>query len=319
MSGLPRKKADNPRPDEGLNGGSRLTVLGAIRPPGEIHALEVELTVDEFEISLRAGRAEIGNWLTSMVSIRRIDNTSFEFAAEGDQLIFTPDDPVSFAAHPVVAASETKKERRRREKEEAKAARKSARESKEAADEEKRAAKEAEKAARVAKKAEAREAKRSSRKAAAEESGLHEVKVDEDPQLAEPPPTSFEERSAAIAGATAEDSAQMERTASNVSTQEDASLVEADDQELPDEPSKEPEADINRLWIRAIDVARKYDLLGLDRVPIDESLRGQEHEHTWEHRVAWKSGIGANVCTICGKIRRKADQPATSDFSGSDE
>ena len=37
--------------------------------------------------------------------------------------------------------------------------------------------------------------------------------------------------------------------------------------------------------------------------PIDEDLRGQRHEHTWDHRVAATSGPGKHICMICGKIR----------------
>jgi hypothetical protein len=71
-----------------------------------------------------------------------------------------------------------------------------------------------------------------------------------------------------------------------------------------DEPEEELHAQPNRLWIRALDLARRYDFLGLDRVPVNESLRGQEHQHTWDHRVAPSSGPGKYICTICGEIRR---------------
>jgi hypothetical protein len=68
--------------------------------------------------------------------------------------------------------------------------------------------------------------------------------------------------------------------------------------------SEEREDGLNHLWIRTLDMARRYDVFGLDRVPIDENIRGQEHEHTWDHRVAASSGAGAHICMICGKIRR---------------
>jgi hypothetical protein len=67
--------------------------------------------------------------------------------------------------------------------------------------------------------------------------------------------------------------------------------------------SNKSEEKRKRVWIRTLDAARKYDVLGLDRVPIDENLRGQKHEHTWDHRVAATSGPGKHICTICGKIR----------------
>ena len=66
---------------------------------------------------------------------------------------------------------------------------------------------------------------------------------------------------------------------------------------------KKSEEKRNGVWIRTLDTARRYDVLGLDRVPIDEDLRGQKHEHTWDHRVAATSGPGKHICTICGKIR----------------
>lgn len=66
---------------------------------------------------------------------------------------------------------------------------------------------------------------------------------------------------------------------------------------------KKPREKRNGVWIRTLDAARRYDVLGLDRVPIDEDLRGQKHQHTWDHRVAATSGPGKHICTICGKIR----------------
>ncbi|MEN8114257.1 MAG: hypothetical protein ABFS21_07700, partial [Actinomycetota bacterium] len=118
---MPRKKASAPRSEDGTNGGTRLVAAGAIRPPDEMDALGVELTIDDFEVDLRAGRAEIGSWLTSTVTIRRIDDTSFEFIAEGDRLIFLPEDPDTFGEHPVVTdPSEMKRRQRRREEKSAK-------------------------------------------------------------------------------------------------------------------------------------------------------------------------------------------------------
>lgn len=56
-------------------------------------------------------------------------------------------------------------------------------------------------------------------------------------------------------------------------------------------------------WIWLLDMARRHDLLGLDRVPVDERLRGGTHQHTWDDRVAASSGLSSHVCTMCGKIR----------------
>jgi hypothetical protein len=57
-------------------------------------------------------------------------------------------------------------------------------------------------------------------------------------------------------------------------------------------------------WIRTLDTARRYGMFSLDRVPVDESLRGKEHRHTYDHRAAASSGPGKHICTICGKITR---------------
>jgi hypothetical protein len=59
----------------------------------------------------------------------------------------------------------------------------------------------------------------------------------------------------------------------------------------------------NGPWIRMIDLARPYSIFSLDRVPVDKRLRGQDHEHTWDHFAARSSGPSHHLCTICGKIR----------------
>jgi hypothetical protein len=57
------------------------------------------------------------------------------------------------------------------------------------------------------------------------------------------------------------------------------------------------------VWLRALDRARQRGLFGLDRVQIDESLRGREHQHTFDHGTAAGYGPSKHICTICGKIR----------------
>jgi len=77
--------------------------------------------------------------------------------------------------------------------------------------------------------------------------------------------------------------------------------------EAPPEGNDEPRATSRSArrgpWIWLLDTARRRDLFGLDRVPIDERLRGGEHQHTWDDRVATGSGLASHVCTMCGKIR----------------
>ncbi len=66
---------------------------------------------------------------------------------------------------------------------------------------------------------------------------------------------------------------------------------------------RSPKKSRTGVWIRTLDSARRHDIFGLDRVPINEDARGQEHQHTWDHRVAAASGPGKRICTICGKVR----------------
>jgi len=328
MSGLPRKKASAPRSEDELSGGSRIVAPGSIRTPDDSDALSVELSIDSFEVDLRSGREELGSWLTSTVTIRRIDATSFEFIAEGDRLIFTPDDPGAFGAHPAVAEPEVEKRGRRRKTEKAKKAKK--------AD---KAAKKADKAAKKADKASIRAEKRSARKAASDNQEPAASEPEDDrPRVEASPPASLEERTAAIKAKLGETSSEPEPTLSvdpetEIGEDSVALKVEVDvpgdeagtpaephrqirfgrksKEERPGQEDEEPEESgdgLNRVWMHTIDIARKYDILGLDRVPIDEKLRGEEHVHTWDHRVAWKSGPGAHICTICGKVRLKTDQ-----------
>lgn len=63
-------------------------------------------------------------------------------------------------------------------------------------------------------------------------------------------------------------------------------------------------AGIDSGWrIRVIDFARNYSIFSLDRVPVDVSLRGKAHEHTWDHVTARASGPSHHICTVCGKFR----------------
>ena len=71
--------------------------------------------------------------------------------------------------------------------------------------------------------------------------------------------------------------------------------------DLPNDPPSDEPGDGR--WIRTLDTARRYGLFSLDRVPVDETLRGSEHRHTFDHRAAATSGPGNHICTICGKVR----------------
>lgn len=78
---------------------------GVVRIPGEEEPLRVTITVSDSTVVMRADALELGSWPTADVKISRIDPWSFAFLAEGDRLVFVPDDARSFATNPLVRAS----------------------------------------------------------------------------------------------------------------------------------------------------------------------------------------------------------------------
>jgi hypothetical protein len=72
-----------------------------------------------------------------------------------------------------------------------------------------------------------------------------------------------------------------------------------------DRAGKAEPSDASRpsLWLRGLDAARHQGWFSLDRVPVYEAQRGQDHDHTWNHRAVATSGLSRHVCTICGKIK----------------
>ena len=222
--------------------GSTLVVPGTIRSPDETDALAVTLSIAGSEITMYADGSELGKWHSSVVEVKPIDMTSFEFIAEGDRLIFSPEDPSAFAIVPLVSGTVEEKERR------------GARKRKKKFDE----------------GTPAESTSESQRKSA--------IPTSEPLAVQEKPPRVRRRRKPGRKKvARAEPSAGAE--------------VAGSDEKR------------NGVWIRTLDTARRYDVFGLDRVPIDEDLRGQKHEHTWDHRVAATSGPGKHICMICGKIR----------------
>ncbi len=93
---MARWGAEAPRSEDGSISDSIRLVSGSIRNPDEADALDVELSISDTEITMRAEGTELGNWPSAAVEIRRIDSISFEFIAEGDRLILMPDDPAIF-------------------------------------------------------------------------------------------------------------------------------------------------------------------------------------------------------------------------------
>ncbi len=332
-----------------MTANSVIVVSGSIRTPDDADALSVKLSIWETEITMRVDGAELGNWELSEVSVRPIDATSFEFIAEGDQLIFTPDDPVKFGASSLMSGAARGRRRGRKAKRHVtpesgpahvavdsgvgadgdrvegrapappQAPKPSRRERKAA----KRAA--AEQAALERAAAERAALERAAAEQAATEEAASRAASERAANVrAEPVPSpigtatadTIADRKVADGIVTADApppvaaantrEAQAEpvevpaRKRRRAKSRRESPPEEGPEEESPDDSPELP----NRMWIRALDLARKYDFLGLDRVPINESLRGQEHQHTWDHRVAPPSGAGAHICTICGEFRR---------------
>jgi hypothetical protein len=288
---LPRWMARASRSEDGLVGGSVLVVSGALRSPDEADALSVELSIADAEITMRADGTELGSWPATAVHIRRIDSTGFEFIAEGDRLIFTPDDSATFGEIPIVGGHVAGTGNR--------AGRKS-KKKKKSDDAEPRLAwyqdfpgEERRRAAQDSPNEKPSKPPRRHRKTTVESAGAAAARLEVEPV---PPSTVTESIYATLEA----DVASSDRLRQRNSRRE----APATGLEIDDALSQEPTEKGNGVWIRALDVARKYDVFGLDRVPIDEGLRGQGHQHTWDHRVVSSSGLGKHICTICGAIRR---------------
>jgi hypothetical protein len=242
---LSRWRTKSSSAEDGADNGAALVVPGSIRTPDETDALGVELTIDGSEIALHADGSQLGRWESEVVEIRQIDATSFEFIAEGDRLIFLPDDPAAFGIIPIARGDEAESGRRK-----------------------------------------GRQAKRS--KDHADEHGV--------------PPSS------GTSAAGENPKAKKRPRPAKVKKQSKPAKVKKRPRpakvKKQSKPAKEPRAERTGVWLRTLDMARRYDLLGLDRVPVELELRGGEHQHTWDHRVAATSGAGKHICTLCGRIRR---------------
>ena len=297
---MPLWKAKGSRSEDGPIGGPVVVFSGSLRSPDEADALSVKLSIRETEITLTADGTELGRWPAGSVDIRRFDATAFEFIAEGDRLIFIPEDPAAFNDRPIVgdpgAGTDGRQSRTGRK------SRKRSDETKprlaldqDSPDEEQHPRRSAaqESPKDRPKKQSRRRRKTTAGTAAAEVARLEVVS---DPPSTVPGPT----------GATSDDEQPVADAASSGSRRRRKSRREPalPDSDADDALPVEPKERLNRAWIRALDVARKYDTFGLDRVPIDVGLRGQEHQHTWDHRVAASSGLGKHICTICGAVRR---------------
>lgn len=278
-----------------------MVIAGSIRNPDETDALSVKLSIRETEITMFADGAELGNWLCTAVIVRRIDSTSFEFIAEGDRLIFVPDDPATFGDIPLVDGGATSAGSRRGRKAKKKSHRTEPRLEADQASHEEGRPLGRRSVGQEPSTEKASKPSRRDRKAAAEA-----ARAEAPPSEVVPVPPSTVPRPIATTSEDerpADDDVPSEARGRGRTRSGLAVLGREPDRAS----SKVFEKKSNGVWIRTLDMARHYDIFGLDRVPIDEGLRGQEHQHTWDHRVVASSGLGRHICTICGETRRKAD------------
>ncbi len=252
-------------------------VSGSIQASDESDALKVELDFSSGRVTMHADGAEIGSWPSEAVSIDAIDSITFSFVAEGDRLIFSPDDPGAFGIVPLVEADAEPVGKRSRRKSKRKTAAKES-----PAIERESAAPATEPAKKPTTKPAKKPAKKGSRKKQGRSSRKLSGGTDKDP-VGKPDRdrASAKPASAVVAPGVAGGSSTGKAN----------------------EASRAKEKKTG-MWIRTLDTARRHDFFGLNRVQINEELRGQVHEHTWDHRVAPKAGPGKHICTICGRIRR---------------
>lgn len=291
-------------------------VSGSIRTPDDPSALAVKLSIWETEVTMRADGKELGHWPAEAVAIKPIDAFSFEFTAEGDNLIFQPDNPDEFKEHPIVAGNGAGRRRKRK---------RSSKPAPEPQPTELRWDESTEAEANLRKKS-IRAAAASKAKAAEPASATPKRPGTPKPER----PSRKDRRAAARAAKESIAAAAAARKVSVPVVEYDtasaapprrAVVQETEPQVQPqkaqpkrrERPSRERRADSSfadmrhRAWIASLDFARRYDLFGLDRVPVNEALRGKaDHAHTWDHRVAPKSGPGSFICTICGAIRPRS-------------
>jgi hypothetical protein len=262
-----------------------LTAKGSVRSPGEREALTVTLTIAGTEVALRSADLELGTWQTSDVEISAVDATRFTFIAEGDRLIFTADDPMGFASHPLVRPypgsrveedSQPKRQRKRK-----------------------------------------RKRKRSEPTAAPSEE-LAAIQSEDSTAMEPGPDDGLDTSTDIVLDAISTEPEEVPTpdavaipTEIEVQAGPDATAVgPIDDDPFDDSPPHEDSVERrvdsgtrNGPWIRTLDVARRNGLFGLDRVQVAEGLRGQEHQHTFDHGAAAGYGPSKHVCTICGKVR----------------
>ena len=233
-------------------------VTGSIRNPSEDEALAVTMSINATGFALHADDVALGSWATDEVEIVPLGDRAFEFVAEGDRLIFVPDDLDAFLR-------------------------------------------------KVFPEQAPRRRKRKPAPPAADE------RPAEAPGASEAPATSSAPDAAVAATPTSEPSPPKAKPKPKRTRKVQVSKLQlrrkaAEPAPAYELPNEKPVAEYHDgRWIRTLDSARRYGLFGLDRVPVDEKLRGQEHRHTYDHRAAATSGPGKHICTICGKVRVRSE------------
>jgi hypothetical protein len=253
---MPRRRAKRPPPqDPPTRSGPALVVAGTIRSPGERESLEVVLSMRDGHVSLHSEKLELGSWPESGVEITPIDATSFAFTAEGDRMIFRPDDVISFSEElgartmampaPAPAPRDTAPSRTR------------GRRSTKGTD------------------------------AAARDAGPDaRVPADARPETAAA--TTPTKSPTTVPPATPKGRRSVPKVSSSKAGR---SARSRSGEQRPG------------LWLRSLDTVRAHGWFSLDRVPVYEDQRGQDHDHTWNHRAVATSGLSRHVCTICGKVK----------------
>ena len=324
---------------------------GALRDPNESGALTVTLSVWSDQIVMHNDDVELGEWSRGSVRIIPLDSTSYEFVAEGDRLIFIPDDRAAFdavAKPSIPSGSPQAADQRKKSKSRSGSAKKTSRSTVA------RVTSAIPSSATTKKVKKARQSKKTKAAAAATASETSQSTTKKPKRIrtravratdtstahADAPPRPWRRTKAKPAPppnpepATSAQPRQpvdpdVTPPSGEVATSirsETAAEAEVDAPKNQRRSLKAPRARVPSLegarteapaqgeatttgwvkpkrWIRLIDSVRVYSVFGLDRVPVDTSLRGSEHQHTWDHRAAASSGPSKHICTICGRLK----------------
>ncbi len=249
---------------------------GSIRTAVDTTKVRIELALWNDRVVMRASDGELGDWPSAAVRLRPIDAGQFDLFAEGDHLIFAPDDPAAFRSGLLVVEDEPSQDTDQTRKEK-----------------------------RQARKAEMKETKRT-RKAEKRSEKEPGDRVN-DSVGSNPVPVEAPEEVQSPSQDSPEHKHDPRPADTDAGTETDIPDEKPDTAPEPESvsqpPPKPPKARRRALRLRLIDAARTRSLLDLDRVQIDMRQRGQDHQHTWEHRVAASSGPTSFICTICGRIK----------------